>query len=319
LGEFFHAVRVFGDELANVRWQYLGIALAVFFVRLALRAYAWRTILCAAYPDDRIRLRTVFGAYVAGVGVNSIVPARAGDVVKLYLIKQRIKGASYATLTPTLVAETLFDFFVAGALIVWALWIGALPTHQVYSRLPSVDWGFFAEYARETEIGLALLAGALVIGVIAFVESGGAFRARVMQGFAIIHYPRRLLLGVIAPQALSWVLRVWIVYEFLLAFRVHASIHNALLAMVVDSLATLFPATPGGAGTKQGLIVFLFSGEAISKSLLLAFSVGMNIATVVFSLLLGAIAMWMMARTVSWKRIQAADAQEKAEAQQAQT
>ena len=109
-------------------------------------------------------------------------------------------------------------------------------------------------------------------------------------------------------------LRVWIVFEFLMAFRVHATIHNALLAMVVDSLATLFPATPGGAGTKQGLIVFLFSGQAISRSLLLAFSVGMNIATVVFSLLLGAIAMWMMARTVSWKRIQKADAQEKAEA-----
>ncbi len=310
---------MFGDELANVRWQYLGIALAVFFVRLALRSYAWRTILCAAYPGEKIRQRDVFGAYVAGVGVNSIVPARAGDVVKLFLVKQRIKGSSYATLTPTLVAETLFDFFVAGTLIVWALWIGALPTHQVYSRLPSVDWGFFAEYERETEIGLALLAAALVIGVIAFIESGGAFRARVMQGFAILHYPRRLLLGVVAPQALSWVLRVWIVFEFLLAFHVHATIHNALLAMVVDSLATLFPATPGGAGTKQGLIVFLFAGEAISKSLLLAFSVGMNIATVVFSLLLGGIAMWMMARTVSWKQIQAADAQEKAQAQEAGT
>ena len=54
-------------------------------------------------------------------------------------------------------------------------------------------------------------------------------------------------------------------YYFLLAFHVHATIHNALLALVVDSLATLFPATPGGAGTKQGLIVFLFRGEAISQ------------------------------------------------------
>src|SRR5438874_10237253 len=52
-----------------------------------------------------------------------------------------------------------------------------------------------------------------------------------------------------------------------------ASVHNALLAMVVDSLATLFPATPGGAGTKQGLIVFLFKGQAVSRTALLAFSV----------------------------------------------
>ena len=90
------------------------------------------------------------------------------------------------------------------------------------------------------------------------------------------------------PQALSWVLRVASLYYFLEAFRVHASIHNALLALVVDSLATLFPATPGGAGTKQGLIVYLFRGEAYSKSLLLAFSVGVNIATVVFNLIVRA-------------------------------
>ena len=104
--------------------------------------------------------------------------------------------------------------------------------------------------------------------------------------------------------------RIATVYYFLLAFQVHATIHNALLALVVDSLSTLFPATPGGAGTKQGLIVFLFHGEAISKSLLLAFSVGMNIAVVLFSVILGGFAMFMMARTISWRRLRHADAQE---------
>ncbi len=204
----------------------------------------------------------------------------------------------------------MLDFFVAGSLIAWALAIGVLPTHQVYSRLPSVDWGFLFKHARWTEIGLALLVGAAVIALIAFIEHGADTRARIMRGFAIIHHPRRLLRGVVLPQALSWVCRIATVYYFLLAFRVHATIHNALLALVVDSLATLFPATPGGAGTKQGLIVFLFRDEAISKPLLLAFSVGMNIAVVVFSVLLGAFAMYMMARTVSWRRIRA-EAQER--------
>ena len=133
---------------------------ALHLARLALRAIAWREILKASYPGERIRYPSVFGAYVAGVGINSIVPARAGDVVKLYLIKHRINGSTYATLAPTLVAETLFDAFVAGGFIIWALAIGALPTHQVYSRLPSVDWGFFLEHARWTEIGLALLGAA---------------------------------------------------------------------------------------------------------------------------------------------------------------
>ncbi len=77
MGHFFHAVRVFGDHLAAVHWEFLALALALHLARLVLRAIAWRAILTAAYPDERPKFRSVFGAYVAGVGVNSIAPARA--------------------------------------------------------------------------------------------------------------------------------------------------------------------------------------------------------------------------------------------------
>ena len=95
-------------------------------------------------------------------------------------------------------------------------------------------------------------------------------------------------------------------FFFLKAFGVHASLHNALLVQVVDSLATLFPATPGGAGTKQGLIVFLFRHQAVSRALLLAFSVGMNIALVALNVVLGLLAVGLMTRTFSFKRLRAA-------------
>ena len=132
------------------------------------------------------------------------------------------------------------------------------------------------------------------------------FWDRVRLGFAILCDRRAFALGVLVPQAISWVFRIASLYFFLKAFGVHASIHNALLAQVVDSLATLFPATPGGAGTKQGLIVYLFRGQAISRSLLLAFSVGMNIATTVVNLLLGLLAIGLMARTLSFKKLRRA-------------
>jgi uncharacterized membrane protein YbhN (UPF0104 family) len=312
VGSFFHAVRVFGDHLAAVRWEFLALALLLHLARLVFRAIAWRAILVAAYPDERPKFRSVFGAYVAGVGVNSIVPARAGDAVKLYLIKHRIPGSSYATLTPTLVAETIFDFLVGIALMAWALSLGVLPAHEVYSRLPSVDWGFLVRHEKWTAIAIATFLTTALIGFMVFLERGEDFRERVGRGFAIMRDPPRFVTRVIAPQTISWLLRAGSVYYFLQAFNVHASVHNALLAMVVDSLATLFPATPGGAGTKQGLIVFLFKGQAVSASALLAFSVGMNIAMVVFNVALGAIALYAMARTVSWRRVRAAQAEEAA-------
>jgi uncharacterized protein (TIRG00374 family) len=306
VGHFFHAVGVFLHHLTAVQWQYLGYALACHVIKLLFRAGAWRVIIDAAYPDGKLKFRTAFGAYVAGVGVNSVVPARGGDVVKLYLVKQRIPGATYATLTPTLIVETLFDFLTAGALIVWAIATGVLPTHQLYSRIPTVDWKFFLRHERFTAIALGVILLAALLAFFWVRRRVEDFRARVRLGFAILDDRPRLLRGVILPQTISWFFRIASLYFFLKAFGVTASIHNALLAQVVDSLATLFPATPGGAGTKQGLTEFLFRGRGVSHTLLLAFSVGVNITVVVVNFLMGLIAIGLMAKTLSFKRLRQA-------------
>jgi uncharacterized protein (TIRG00374 family) len=303
LGAFLHAVAVFFHHLAEVQWPALGLALACHFIKLLFRARAWQNIVKAAYPTSRLKYRSAFGAYAAGVGVNSIAPARGGDLVKLYLVKHRCEEVTYPTLASTLVVETIFDFFVAGALMVWALSIGVLPTHQVYSRIPTVDWKFVLRHERASLIVLGVLA---VLGLVLFlwarrrVES---FWSRVRLGFAVLGDRRRFTIGVLLPQAISWVFRIGSLFYFLKAFGVQATVHNALLAQVVDSLATLFPATPGGAGTKQGLIVYLFRGSAVSRSLLLAFSVGMNIAITLANLVVGLAAIGLMARTLSFKRL----------------
>ena len=121
MSQVIDAARTFFDQLAAVGWTMLGIALGLHLARLVSRALAWRNILAASFPTARVARPAVFGAYVAGVGVNSVAPARAGDLVKLFLTRQRIEGSSYSTLTPTLIVETLFDMVVAGAVLGWAL------------------------------------------------------------------------------------------------------------------------------------------------------------------------------------------------------
>jgi uncharacterized protein (TIRG00374 family) len=288
-----------------VGWTALGLALLCHAIKLLFRARAWQNIVRASYPETRLKYRSALGAYVAGVGVNSILPARGGDVIKLYLVKRRMEEATYPTLGATLVVETLFDFVVAGSLMVWALAIGVLPTHQVYSRIPTVDWKFFLRHDEATGIAIVVLLVAILVVALLARERVAEFRNRVHLGFAVLRDPSKFVLGVVVPQAISWGFRLASLYFFLRAFHVHASIHNALLAQVVDSLATLFPATPGGAGTKQGLIVYLFRGSAISRTALLAFSVGMNIAITAANLVMGLIAIGLMARTLSFKNLRA--------------
>jgi glycosyltransferase 2 family protein len=302
VGAFFHAVGVFFDELTSVGWGALAIALGLHFGKVVLRTFAWRNILAAAYPETRVPWRPVFGAYVAGVGINSIVPGRGGDLVKLFLVKQRVPTTTYTTLGSTLLAETLLDMVLALSLFLWALTQGVLPSLHVLPSLPSFDWGWLLGHTKTSATVVALL----TLGVIALwwwaSQHVSDFKARIGLGLAILRDRPRYLREVASWQLASWVLRIASLYFFLEAFHVHASIHNALLAQVVDSLSTLLPFSPGGAGTKQGFLVYVLKGEA-STSRLLAFSVGQYVAVTVFNVAVGAIAIFAMLRTLRLREI----------------
>ena len=297
-GEFFH-------HLADVHWLPLAIGLGFHLARLLARVPAWRNILCASYPDLVIPRRTVTGAYLAGVGVNSVLPARGGDILKLYLVKHRVEDTTYPTLGSTLIVETLFDSVVAGGILAWALFIGVLPGLNVLPHLPQVDWSWPLRHKQEAAvIGVVWLVVLILLIVIAMARVR-SFKERVAQGFAILRPFRRFLTQVCTWQALSWGFRFASVYFFLEAFRVPATLHNALLVLVVQSLATLFPFTPGGVGTQQGFLVYVFSRTAdeISKTSVLSFSIGMYVAVTVFNVVLGFAAIFVMLRTLRWRRL----------------
>jgi uncharacterized protein (TIRG00374 family) len=302
VGEFFHAVRVFGEQLAGVGWLALTIALGLQLAKLFVRSIAWRNILRASYPSTPIPRRPVLGAYLAGVGVNSIVPGRAGDLVKIYLVHRRVQGTTYTTLASTLVTETLLDLVLALAIFLWALTQGVLPSLDVLPSLHSFDWTWLLARTKASAAVFALLTTAVIVFIWWASQHVENFKQRVGRGFWILRDRRRYAREVASWQLLSWVFRIGSLYFFLDAFHVHASIHNALLAQVVDSLSTLLPFSPGGVGTKQGLLVYVLDGQA-SSSRLLAFSVGQYVAVTLFNVIVGAIAVYAMLRTLRLREI----------------
>jgi uncharacterized membrane protein YbhN (UPF0104 family) len=296
------AFESFFDYLDSVSWDALGLAVLCHLCKIVARTRSWRNILAASYPDSRVRWPSVFGAYVAGVGVNALVPARGGDVLKLFLIKQRIDGSRYPTLAATLLVETLFDFVVASLLVLWALQQGVLPSLDVVPRLPEIDWLYLFQHPTAAAIvgGVALVLG-FALGVWA-ARRAEAFWRRVSEGFAILRQPRRYLRQVVAWQALDWALRLASLFFFLQAFGLPTTAYNALLVQVTQSLSTLVPLTPGGIGTEQALLVYVFSGEAAAASVL-SFSVGVKLVLLAVNVVLGSAAILLMLRTLRWRRV----------------
>ena len=302
-----NAFEAFWDYVDAVSIGAVALALACQLGKVLARTRAWRNIVAASYPRSTVRWRAVLGAYLAGVGVNAIVPARGGDLLKLYLVKHRVEGATYPTLAATLLVETLFDFVVAGCLLVWALSTGVLPGLDVLPSLPQIDWLWLFGRPR---LAAAVAAVALVLGFVGGIWASrrvAAFRRRVAQGFAILRPPRGYLRGVVPWQTLDWAFRLATVYFFLRAFGLHADVENALRVQVTQSLSTILPLTPGGIGTEQALLVYVFRGDA-PTSTVLSFSVGMKVVLTAVNVVLGFAAIALMLRTLRWRR--AVEAQE---------
>ena len=301
-----HAIGVFVHHLAAVRWQWLGLAVGCHLCKLLMASRAWRNIVAAAYRGRRVRWRTLFGAYVAGTGVNAVIPARGGDAVKLFLAKRRIEGATYTTLVATILLQTLFDMVVAAGFVLWAIVLGVLPGLHVLPHLPSLDYGWAF---RHPKLGLVLFVMLLLFGGLLLVwlaERVEDFQRRIAQGFAAFAKRPYYFTRVVPFQVADWTLRLTTVFFFLRAFGIPATIHNALLVQVSQSLATIFPFSPAGIGTEQALLLYIFR-HVTSRTSALSFSVGMRVTLIVVNATLGFGAILVMLRTLRYGEVVEAD------------
>jgi uncharacterized membrane protein YbhN (UPF0104 family) len=306
LDSILHALRVFVEHLQAIGWSSLGIAVCLHLTKLGARTRAWRNILAAAHPEANVRWRDAFGAYAGGAAVNAILPARGGDVLRLFLIKRRIPGSRYPTLAATLLVDTLFDFVLSGALFVWALQQNVLPGIDVLGRLRAIDWSWTQRNPRAALIVAGAVVVALVLLALLLRRRVENLARQLRAGGAILAEPLRYLRSVAALQALDWTLRIATIFFLLHAFGLPATVHNALLVQVAQSLSTLVPLTPGGIGTEQGLVVYVFTGKASAASVL-AFSVGMKVTLLATNVVVGFAAIAVMLRTLHWRRALAVD------------
>jgi uncharacterized membrane protein YbhN (UPF0104 family) len=303
--EFFDAFEQFFDNLAAIQWGQLIIAMLAFVGYLSLRARASYNILRAAYPQERIEFLKIWGAYFAGYGFNSVIPARGGDVVRLFLTKSAVPNASYPAVAASFAVELIFDLMMGTLILTFAFTQGVFPKPPDFSDLPAFDLAFLAEHPRFTLFLLTFLAVAALVTMAMLSLRVKAFWARVRQGLTILYDRQRFLREVLAVQFAGWLLRFTAFWFLLEAFNIGGSVKNVLLVLGVNAVAAAVPFTPGGAGVQQALLVKVFGGTAA------AYSVGQQVAIAATTFALGFAALVFIFRIRSFKEVVARGREER--------
>jgi uncharacterized membrane protein YbhN (UPF0104 family) len=296
---FASAAAEFFGHLSDIHWTPFALALVCLAGMQLARAWAWRNVLRAAYPGVRISYLELTAAYLAGAGINAIVPARAGDVTKVFLVKRQIPGSSYPAVTSSFLVQSVFDTAIGVLVLLYAISRGLLPRPPELPNLPAFELSFWAGHPETfAAVAIALLL-AIALAVYLLAHHVRRFWDRVKQGVAVLTQPRRYLREVAAWQGVGWLLRFAAFWLFLEAFGIGGSFGGVMLVMSVQAIANVVPFTPGGAGAQQALLVATLNGP--SRTAVLSFSVGTQIAMAAWSVVLGFAAILLVFRTTDWK------------------
>jgi glycosyltransferase 2 family protein len=254
-------------------------ALALGSVNLLLRAARWRVLLSAS---GRVPLGLTFWILDVGYLLNSILPMRAGDLGRSYLMGRRGgMGGSFALATT--LAERVMDagfLVVAGGL--------AIVSHPLLPTWLSRALAVLAIASLIALLGMLALppvwgrVGDRLEGIPGLSSPFGRLRRRWLDrffdGLASIRHLGRML------QYLTLTLAVWLVdasATLLVARSLGAdlSFSSALVLLAALGITSTIPLTPGQIGVYQWVAASVIVSYGISREPAVLVALGLQAIT----------------------------------------
>jgi uncharacterized membrane protein YbhN (UPF0104 family) len=313
LNQFQDAAEEFFHNLASIGWGWLAAALLLSLALQLCRAHAWANALRAAYPREGVSEVGVAGAFLVGTGMNGILPARGGDALKIVLAKRSVRDSSYPAIISSFAVLSPFDFVIGIVVLLYAITQGLLPRPPKLPQLPAFEISFWAAHPGFLAFTLTVIGIGSIVLFALLARRVEGFWERIKQGVAIFREPRRYLREVAAWQFAGWLCRFASFWLFLEAFHIGGSVQTVLLVMSVQAISSALPFTPGGAGAQQALLVATLEGP--SKTAILSYSVGQQIAVTAWSVLIALGVLLFFFRITNWRNLirEGRDAQAEAE------
>ncbi len=194
-------------------------------------------------------------ACILGTGMNCILPAKAGDALKVVYLT-RVTRHSLVDISSVIIWDRLLDVICLGTLLVWS-------------------WTQVGD--QRLELGIIVPAAVLVCGVLSFfsLRHWSSFfhslYARLLPG-RLASPVSRLHTSLVDRISLDWAgcgmlvsIATWAAYFLSFCCTVGSmggldlSISQALVVFTVASVGTAIPSLPGGVGLFEGAMVLSLS------------------------------------------------------------
>ncbi len=275
------------DAFTHANYAIALASLPVYFLGIWVRTIRWQYLL---RPVARVSTWRLYPVVIIGLTANNLLPARAGELVRAYLLGERERVSKAAALG-TIAVDRLFDGLT---LIPMLVLVAAVVGGDESFPLPFVDWrvDFFG-----LAVIMAILFGAalavlfvlafsppwrertdrLVMGLMPerFRPSVEGLAQSFFQGLDSLRSPLDLATAWVM-SGVSWGLEATMYYMVGLAFGLDVGFHYYLLVTAAANLAISVLASQGGIGPFELVTRETMIAAGVVKSMAVAYAIGLH-------------------------------------------
>jgi glycosyltransferase 2 family protein len=243
-----HAPQLPGSTRA-IGW--ISIAVALYAAGTALRTERWRGLLHLS--EIKTSRGDAYGLVTVGYMGNNLLPARAGEVLRVFLLSRQAGGHG-RKITGTVIAERILD------------------AAELALSLAVVLYVVLSPRARPTNRPVLFVAVAVAVFIAAAIALRFARRRGVLpraREFArpLADAPKALIsareLPLLAMTVGIWALEAGVFAASACALAFNLSAVQAVYLVGLANLFTALPAAPGSIGTFEAAVVFGLSAISI--------------------------------------------------------
>jgi uncharacterized protein (TIRG00374 family) len=285
--------------LRTARYGWIVPGVIVYFFGVWARTWRWDYLL---RPMKRVPLRRLFPVVVIGYMGNNVYPARAGEVIRAYVLRQR-EGISISASLATVVVERVFDGLVMLIFVFIALPFTPMPAWLQWMVIAASILFFgalavFMVLAAKVEWAEAAYGWAIDRVVPQrFRQPVRGFADRFMTGLHSLRSGRGVVM-IFATSIVIWLaetVKYWFVMH---AFDFSVPFWVLMLMNGIVNLATTFPSAPGYVGTFDAPGIEILSIFGVERSLAAGYTLVLHAALWLPITLLG---FWYMGHeSVTW-------------------
>lgn len=301
--------REIGDALEDANYWYLIPAITVLGVAIAARCVRWSILMRPVAPMSAARL---FPYAIIGYMANNLLPARAGELVRAYVLGDREHVSKMGTFG-TIAVERLFD----GCVLVLMLLIAGAVVGFEDTRLQAIAvvstilfvaavTVFYILTLRE-ERAKRVIHFFLRVLPERFEHQAETMADSLVGSLRSVHDPRSLGL-VVLFSALAWVVEAGAYAVIGIGFDLGVGFGHYCLLLAAANLAIIIPTFFGGTGPFEWAAKLVLVGAGVGDSVAGAYSIIAHAVILIPTTILGLILLWGFG--VSFRRITHVDVEE---------